>query len=157
MSDDKMNSAEREAEEILKGAYAEARAEECPQGEDCPIHFRVDEEYFEDGALYARMITYMGDYVVITEDNPELGSPNVILKAVLGTLKKGDVKPWETAVYHVGKGAIADIESLPVERQRETLRYSYKHDVWDRIRTEHEVVVFMLRDGLIDVSKPISE
>lgn len=153
MSDDKMNSAEREAEEILKGAYAEARAEECPQGEDCPVHFRVDEEYFESESMYARIITYMGEYVVITEDNPELSSPSVILQAILGKLKKGDVKPWETAIYHVGEGAIADIESLPVEKQRETLRYAKTHDEWEHIVATHEITVAALNAGLIDVSK----
>jgi hypothetical protein len=154
MASAEQNSAEREAEKILKDAYAEARAEECPQGDDCPVHFRVDDEYYDEEQQYARLITYHGEYVVVTEDNHELDNPAVFLKLLLGGLA---VRPsrYETLVYHVGEGTIGDLSEKDVEHRRNSVRYSKKHDSYKDVHDEHTVVVIELAEGLIDVSKPL--
>ena len=129
VTDQPENSAEREAEMILKNAYSEARAEECPQGEECPVHFRVDEAYFLEDAQYARLITYVGEYCVITDDNHELESPAFLLKLVLGGVQLADLPAkFETSVIHVGEGAIGDITDRPAEDRFAALRYSEKHN-----------------------------
>lgn len=152
------NSAEREAERILEEAYAEVRAEECPQGDDCPVHFRVDEVLFEEdrGYQYARLITYSGDYVVVTEDNHKYDDPGILLGIVLGAVKRADLPPrWETTIYHVGTGVIGDLADKGIETRRDALRYAKEHDDWEYIQGVHETTVEALRAGLVDVSKPL--
>lgn len=152
------NSAEREAEEILKDAFNKAKAEDCPQGTDCPVHFRNDEEYVLEDEKYARHITYVGDYAVVTEDNHVFDNPAFILKMLLGGVKKSDIPPrFETTVFHVGSGVIGDLEAKDVEGRRAAIRYAGTHDVWERVKDEHDTVVLMLKSDLLDVSKPIQE
>lgn len=150
------NSAEREAEKILEEAYAEARAEECPQGRECAVHFRVDEEYIDEDQHYARFITYQGEYVVVTDDNHEYGNPAFILRAALGLLKKEDLPPrFETVIIHVGEGALGDITPKGTEAVKASIRYVKKHDSWGGLKDEHALTVTALREGLIDLSKPV--
>ena len=156
MTDD-MNSAEQEAENILKDAFAEARAEECPQGDECPVHFRVDEEYLDVTGQYARLISYVGDYVVITDDNPALMSPAFLVKLLLGQTSKADIPPrFTTGIFKVGEGVIGDLSHKPVEEKKEAFRYSEAHDVWEAVTSTHNNVVAFLEAGLIDVSKPFN-
>ncbi len=149
------NSAEREAERILKEAAQKIQTEQCPQGEECPVHHRVDEEYVHEGSKYARFITYSGDYVVLTEDNHVFDSPQFLLKLLLGGEKKADLPPrWETSIFHVGDGTIGDLAEVPIEERGKALRYAATHDDWDALKNFHEVTVSALKQGLIDVSKP---
>ena len=83
MANEEVNPAEAAAEEILKRAADDIRAESCPQGKDCAVHFRVNEEFVKDEYEYARLITYMGEYVVITDDNPEAVSVVALIQAAL--------------------------------------------------------------------------
>lgn len=149
------NSAEREAEEILKAAYAEVRAEECPQGEECAVHFRVDEDYVLEEAEYARKITYVDEYVVITDDNHQFDNPAFILKLVLGLVKEKPAR-FETLILHVGEGAIGDLTEDPQGGRASAIRYQKTHDSWEGLSDEHNITVTALREGFIDVSKPIT-
>lgn len=144
------------AEKILKEAARKIQTEQCPQGEECAVHHRVDEEYVLESAKYARYITYSGDYVVITEDNHVFGSPQFLIKALLGGVKtKEDLPPrWETSIFYVGDGTIGDLTELPVEERGKSLRYARTHDDWERIKAVHESTAWALEEGLIDVSKP---
>ena len=155
MTNDEQNSAEREAEQILEAAYAEARAEACPQGDACGVHFRVDEEAFEVDELWARLITYVGEYVVVTDDNHQLENPATILQILLGKVKPGSLPRWETTVYLVGEGTISDLSGSDIETRKNSVRYTNTHDKWDEIKDQHTAVVVMLESGLIDVSKPV--
>lgn len=145
------NPAEAEAEKILTDAYPEARAEVCPQGENCGVHFRVDEEFIEDDGNFARIITYVGEYAVLTDDNPEMFSMTTLLGAALGVVTTPP--RWETAIYHVGDGVLGDIANP--EETRQACRYAAKHDDWEGVKGFHSVTVSGLAAGLIDVSKPL--
>lgn len=152
------NSVERQAEEILKAEAQKIQTEQCPQGEECAVHHRVDEEYVLESAKYARYITYSGEYVVITEDNHIFDSPVFMLKLLLGGVKKDNFPPrWETSIFHVGGGTIGDLSGLPSEERGKSLRYAHTHDVWDRLKAEHDTTVRLLSEGLVDVSKPYKE
>lgn len=152
------NSAEREAEQILKDAARAIQTEQCPQGEECAVHHRVDEEYIQESVKYARLITYTGEYAVVTEDNHIFDSPQFLIKALLGGITKESLPPrWETSIFHVGDGAIGDLAELPVEERGKSLRYAKTHDVWEAVKTEHSATVLALQGGLIDVSKPVVE
>lgn len=151
MDNEETNSAELAAEEILREAYPAARAEECPQGEACPVHFRIDDEYIDEESKYARLITYVGDYVVVTEDNTALGSPMALIGYILGG-PQAALPQYETSVVYVGSGVIGDVETT--EQYHKALRYAKTHDDWEAVLSEHYNAVSMLESGFIDVSKP---
>ncbi|HEY6018514.1 MAG TPA: hypothetical protein VIY48_01005 [Candidatus Paceibacterota bacterium] len=156
MTNEEKNSAELEAEEILKGAYAEARAEECPQGEECSVHFRVDDQFIEENSQCVRLITYVGDYCVVTDDNQQAVSPLELAMVVIGATSAADLPPrWETFIVYVGEGVLADVSEMPLEERRKAFRYSATHDVWDELVAVHDGTVSFLKAGLIDVSKPL--
>ncbi len=159
MHDEEKNSAEAEAEQILRDAARTIQTEECPQGEECAVHHRVEEAFRDEKAQYARYISYCGDYVIITEDNLELESPSFILRAILGMVTKDDIPPrWETTVFLVGSdGTIGTLSDASPEVRKEALRYIERHDDWDALRSVHETVVSALQAGLIDTSTPIIE
>lgn len=157
MSDEQINSAEQEAEEILKAAWEASQPEaDCPLGEECPVHHRVDEEYLLNEAEYGRMISYVGDFVVVTEDNHEFDNPLVLVKLLLGGLDQSEAPPrFETTIILVGDGALADLTSMSNREQRSLIRYAATHDDWGNFKSFHEVTVSALKQGMIDVSKPI--
>jgi len=151
-----VNSAELEAERILKEEFAKIAAGECPQGEDCPVHFRADEVYLHEESMYARLITYSGDYVVITGDNHALDDPILVLRMVLGKVTAKDLPPrWETTIIFVGEGTIGDLPDAPVEGLPTPLRYAETHDDWEGLQDTHTIIVSALESGFIDVSKPL--
>lgn len=159
MSDEtpEINSAEQEAEEILKEAFAKVDldGEDCPQGDACAIHHRNDEEVIDDEIEFGRIITYTGEYVVITTDNPELENPIFLLKMILGQVKDENVPPlYETCVIHVGDGALADLRTLDKEDRANTVRFVQQHSEWKNFKDAHHVVVNGVKEELIDVSKP---
>lgn len=155
MSNEEVNPAEAAAEEILKEAYAEAQAEECPQGKDCAVHFRVNEEYFEEKYEYARLIDYVGEFVVITDDNPAATSVLTLALAALNGSAYKRPPRWETSIYYVGEGVIGDLTGRSEEERRKAFRYYSTHDVWEEVKGFHQTTVNALTDGLIDVSKPV--
>lgn len=155
MTNEEKNSAELEAEEILKNEERKVRAELCPEGDDCAVHFRVDGEYFNEEAQYVRLINYVGEYAVFTEDNPVAGSPALLVKAVLGQITREDLPPrWATMIVHVGDGVLGDAEGHTIEERRAAFRYHAPHDDWDGIKAFHQVTVMAFEQGMIDVSKP---
>jgi hypothetical protein len=150
VSNKKVNSAEQQAEEILKDAYAEVRAEECPQGADCPVHFRVDEAYVDQEGGYARFVTYIGEFVVITDDNRELIDPVALFRMIF---RGYTPKPFETSVLYVGDGAIGDVPEWTMEALGALTRYRETHDSWEGLQDRHELVVGAVREGAIDLSE----
>lgn len=150
------NSAEREAEAILRAEAAKAQAEQCPEGEECAVHFRVDGEIFDAPSQYARLITYSGDYAVVTEDNHVFDDPKMLIKLITGQIKKGDLPArWETSIYHVGGGTLAELITAEGEVRKGSLRYAKTHDEWNYIKGVHETTVSALQSEMIDVSKPL--
>lgn len=151
------NSAEREAEDILKAAADEIQAEKCPQGRECGVHFRVDESLVDAEDEYARFINYHGEYAVVTEDNHELENPIFLIRLLSGQITKKDLPDrWETSIYWVGDGSIFDLTTKPEGVRHGALRYSVTTDDFKSLQGQHEVTVQALAQGLIDVSKSIA-
>lgn len=151
------NDAERQAEEILKAAAEEIQAEDCPLGRECGVHFRVDEEVIDEPDEYARFITYVGEYVVVTEDNHEMDDPIFLVRLLLGSITKEDLPPrWETSIYWVGDGSIFELTTRPEEQRKGALRYVTLSDDFKYLKGVHDTTVAALRQGMIDVSKSIA-
>lgn len=159
MSDEtpEVNPAEQQAEEILKEAFSkiDLTGEDCPQGDACAIHHRNDEEIIEESVQFGRLITYVGDYVVMTTDNPDLENPLFLIKMLFGQVKKEDIPDlYETCVIRVGEGALADLRSQDDDVRRDSIRFVQKHNSWDGFKDAHALVVNGVREDFIDVSKP---
>jgi len=83
---------------------------DCPSGENCPVHFRVDREIRRDDEFLYSHITYVGEYCVMTGDNPAY--VNNPLSAVVHMMEHGRLPDdcLATLVYRVGlKGTLYDI------------------------------------------------
>lgn len=148
--------SERLLEAAFEGVDLDANGDPCPQGDKCAVHHRIDESIIDNDTEFGRLITYTGDYVVITTDNPELESPVTLLKLVLGQLTPDTLPPiYETTVVYVGaEGALADIRKLSAEERRQAIRFIQKHDDWSNFQDAHNVVLNGVKEGLLDLSGP---
>ncbi len=171
------------ARELLNEAFADVDLDvdgtPCPLGDDCSMHHRVDESTINDEEEYGRLVTYIGDYVVVTSDNPDLENPVTLFTLLVKetqlaefTNQIGDREPtpeeaaqlfelnaslpalYETCVMHVGDGAIADLRKLDAKGQWASVRFVEQHSEWSNFRTAHEMVVSGVQGGDIDVTRP---
>lgn len=138
-----------------EGVNLDADGAPCPQGDECAVHHRNDEEVIDDDSQFGRMITYVGEYVVVTTDNPELESPVTILKMVLGQLTPDTLPPlYETCVVHVGtEGVLADVRKFSSEERREAIRFIQKHDSWENFQEAHKAILEGVERNFLDLSK----
>lgn len=135
----------------------DADGEECPMGDDCAIHFRNDEERFDPEYEEGRMISYVGDWAVVTEDNRD---PMAELKLALmdaGMPIKGE-KPhrYETSVTLVGGGSLGDLYEEGVSVVADATRYVVTHNSWDNFKTAHKMVIEAVMGGSITLDNPVS-
>ena len=153
------NESVNEAEEIIKAELDRLQSgEECVEGDDCPIHHRLDFQEMDDEDEYGRLITYVGEYCVITTDNPSLMSAAVLLRLILGLYEKEDVPDkFETCVIKVGDGSVGDLYEKDQKTRNDSVRYVKTHSDWSCFMLQHESTVVFLREGLLDVSKPVSD
>jgi hypothetical protein len=127
---------------------------DCPMGENCAVHHRIDEAVFDEETEYGRMITYVGDYAVVTTDNPELESPILLLRILNGRVKPQDIPPpFETCVIHVGQGALSSARELDIKGQRDAVRFIQAHSSWDAFQDAHDAIVEAIKEDMIDVSQ----
>lgn len=156
-----MTENHQEAKRLIEDAFSDVDLDvdgtPCPLGDDCSIHHRVDERVLIEDGQYGRIITYVGDYVVITEDNPELSEPLVIMRLALGMMKQEDIPPlYETCVIHVGEGGtLADLRNADQKTQASAVRFAETHNSWDNFEEAHNVVLSGVQGGEIDLSKSI--
>lgn len=126
--------------------------EKCPKGDLCPICRRVDEVTIDDAAHHVQLITYSGDYAVVTGENSELSSE---LCRLLARVAGRSLDRFETLIYHVGDGTLKDLSQAEPEIKQASLRYAKTHDEWKWVRGIHDVTVSALQASMIDVSNPL--
>lgn len=138
---------------------------------DCPVHHRNDyRETFEAGRS-TRVITYVGDYVVFTTDNPDLFTPEGTVEAVklaMG-LKANPPKLFTSGVYRVGPGGtlgpfVGNAEVMTSARVFSSTHGEMPNEAvatevagieglnkWvdDRLGESHSMIVEQVRDGII--------
>lgn len=130
--------------------------EECPSGDECAFHFRNDEEQFDPEFEEGRMVSYVGDWVVITEENRDPKDQLKLSLMNLGMPIKGD-RParYETTVTHVGKGALADLYEQDDDTIRLATRYLVTHDSWKNFKEAHEMVIEAVMGGSITLDNAV--
>lgn len=132
-------------------------AEDCPAGDGCPVHHRLDAETSHDEIKYGSAIAYVGDYVVFSGDNPRKVDPLVrmIAKAMQmeGELGAEDEPQYQTSVLYVGpKGTLSDFLDTPGALSEAT-RFTQKHDEWDNFFSAHEMIRDAVAAGHLDLTQ----
>ena len=83
----------------------------CPSGNDCPVHFRIDRVVSREEDEIFSAVEYVGEFCIISGDNPKYTDPYGGLEALAYSLSHGHppMDFFETAVYRVGEGSLYDI------------------------------------------------
>lgn len=159
MSDEINEGPEFDAKALIEEAFEGVENEDCPMGDECPVHHRLDEAYFDEDERYGRIISYVGEYAVITTDNPEMENPYVALGVLLGKIKPEDLPPYyETCVIKVGaEGTLHDVAQLDQDGHRDAIRFLQLHNSWENFKNAHEAVRSAVVEGLLDLSQPVSK
>lgn len=110
----------------------------------CAVHNRVDNAVFDEGMVYY-IITYVGEYAVVTRENPVLSDPLTAISASLAGYK---VDLLVTGVQHVGSGASADGDL--------DLRWLLFHDSDELAQGVHDRIVERVKSGNIDLTTKVS-
>jgi hypothetical protein len=113
---------------------------------DCAVHNRVDRAVFEDGMVWY-IITYVGEYAVVTRENPVLADP---LTAISMALAGKRVDLLVTAVQYVKDGTVGDTEDFD-------LRWLLFHDSDELAQATHDRIVERVKAGELDLSTTVPE
>lgn len=125
----------------------------CDQSE-CGVCIRRDVAVFDSRV---HIVTYVGEYAVQTMMAPEMESPTVALALILGQGTVLDDFPvYVTVVGFVGDENASIEDSKLLVAQDEYLRWFQRHNDDQGVISAHEAVVQSVRDGLLDLSTPIS-
>jgi len=131
-------------------------AEDCPAGDECPVHHRLDAEMAHEDIEYGSAITYVGDYVVFSGDNPRKVDPLVQLVAKAFRLEDqiGEDEPqYQTAVLYVGpEGTLSDFLDVSGALSSAT-KFVQRHDSWDNFFEAHDMIVDAVKMDRLDLSE----
>lgn len=110
---------------------------------------RVDQLELNDDTT--SMVTYLGEYAVVTSGALELDSAPAALAFAMGycTLENAYIT---TVVYLGDEKASLKQSYYLVEDDNEFYRYWTRHDDLDNLKEAHQMVVEGVKSGLIDVS-----
>ena len=115
-----------------------AEDDSCPLGEKCSVHCRYDSEHVNDVMEYGRIITYFGDYAILTGDCTDYASEDL----------------YETCVFLVNDGTLADLAKLPRVESLFRVMFVQTHDEWSGFKAAHSMVVDGVKEGILDLTTP---
>lgn len=117
--------------------------ENCPIGEECGIHYRVDARY-EEGDGFLNYTDYIGEYVIITSQRP--ADPTIL--AIFG------IDPYDTVILKVGDASFHE-KATDAYRKGEAdetwLAWEVTHGSIEKARSGHEMVVQAFRDEMLEL------
>lgn len=99
-----------------------------------------------------RIVTYVGEYCVQTMEAPELMDPMIDVLQTFGVTK---FPPYVTTVCYLGK-ELSLGSSVGVVPDSELVRFMERHNSKVLVKDAHDMVVSSVKDGTLDLSKPIS-
>lgn len=88
---------------------------DCPSGKECPVHFRISMEVKDSSLLMYQAVTYVGEYCILTGDNPKyISNPLLLLASIFEGVQPEDA--YKTSLYKVGfEGTLYDLTVLEGE------------------------------------------
>lgn len=117
---------------------------DCPKGELCPSHYRVDAEEYQEDNAYGQFVTYVGDWCVVTGDNPELdvALDETPIQSILDPEEPLTLPPgYISVVIRVGEGTLSETDELPTEEYHMAVRFVSKFDDFEDFRDVHAAMV----------------
>jgi hypothetical protein len=138
--------------------------------EGCAIHTRTNERIVENGVEDGRIIEYVGDYVVITDQNIEYNPINdlatffkAMSEGTLDSLDFGQNPLYATEVIKVGDGSLSDLYdrvtddngNLNADFYKSHIMYRQTFDKWDSFELSHDATVDLLKSNALDVSTSV--
>jgi hypothetical protein len=116
--------------------------------EQCGVCVRRDMNVVTDYEV--QIVTYVGDYVVMTGLSPELQDPMIAMLQQIGIVS---IPTLALVIGYVGEGSVGDSKvTVPDE---EFVRYIARHSNVDDPKGPHDMLVEELKAGTLDVSTPI--
>jgi hypothetical protein len=116
--------------------------------EQCGVCVRRDMNVVTDYEI--QIVTYVGDYVVMTGVSPELADPMIGMLQSLGIVK---IPALTLVIGYVGEDSVGDSKTTVPDE--EFVRYIARHDNVDDPKGPHDMLVEELKAGTLDVSTPI--
>lgn len=117
--------------------------EDCPLGEECGVHHRVNARY-EEGNGFLVYTDYIGEYLIITSQRPV--SP--VLLAVLG------MDPYDTAILKVGDMSLSDKARAAYaagESDESWIAWETAHSSIGAAREGHEMILDAFDSEILDL------
>ncbi len=125
----------------------EVENDDCPMGDDCSIHFRLQERYEDSELETGRYIDYVGDYVVVTEAAPlsPLEALMSLMDAMEGTFDGFTSEDFHTTVIKVGEGTLSDTNNLSDEEYNQLVVHDQSFNRWEDFAQHHNDTVKMVQ------------
>jgi len=113
---------------------------DCPSGENCPVHFRLDREARNDALESYSAVTYIGDWCVLTGDNPKYLTPAGFIEMTRYVLTNGCMPNdlYMTSVFKVGEGTLYD---LAANGRSLATEVEYKSSTYQGAISTHQLTV----------------
>lgn len=124
--------------------------EDCIHGDECAIHNRIDQIELDDTT--EKLISYVGEYAVVTEVAAETVTPGARLAIALGLVVPENM--YRTTVGFLGDKETSLHDSRDTVSDDDFYRYWVAHNDADNLVTAHLMVVDGVSNGVIDVSVP---
>lgn len=122
----------------------------CFDGDDCAIHNRIDQIELDDTT--EKLISYVGEYAVVTEVAAETVTPGARMAIMLGLVVPENM--YRTTVGYLGSKENSLHDSKEDVTDDDFYRYWVSHNDTDNLLTAHLMVVDGVSNGVIDLSEP---
>jgi len=115
---------------------------------DCANCQRVDLEVLDRNST--KLVTYIGEYVVITVGAPEFDDMRIRMLWKLGA---ASLPAYITLVGYLGSDKVSIAESIELVEEDDFYRFWIRHDSATAILDEHKGVVAAMNAGLVDLHR----
>ena len=143
-----MNNEDFSLEAFLAELFKN-EGETCPAGDNCPVHYRLDDYRFHEESNHGAAITYVGNYVVWSDDN---NSPDMrdAIRFDLGMIKEFPTM-FSTQVLEVGpEGTLSQFLENPGTLEA-AKRFEQVHGAPKNFKDAHDMIAEGVRNGTLEL------
>lgn len=116
----------------------------------CSIHYRVDQLEINDDT--ETLISYIGEYVVVTGVAPEVATSGAMMSMMLGIISPENM--YVTYVGWLGSETNSIQDSIEEVDTHDYFRFWQRHDDVDNLLEVHQMIVSSVKEELIDLGTP---